>query len=51
MLGQVLPMINIDWLHKGVIQLYNNISKNGYNIIYLTARAIGQSRSTKNFLT
>lgn len=37
-----MPMVGGDWSHQGVAQLYTNIHKNGYQILYLTARAIGQ---------
>ena len=40
-LGQVLPMIGKDWSHQGVATLFTNIQKNGYEFVYLTARAIG----------
>ncbi len=32
------------------VELFTAISKNGYNIIYLSARAIGQAGYTKEFL-
>lgn len=31
-------------------QLYSKIKQNGYEILYLSARAIGQSGQTRNFL-
>lgn len=49
-LGQVLTFFGRDWSHEGVADLFTNIHKNGYNFIYLTARAIGQSTMTKNYL-
>jgi len=49
-LGQMLPIIGKDWSHKGVANLFNNIDKNEYKIIYLTARALCQSSTTKNYL-
>ena len=49
-LGQVFPMFGKDWSHKGVVKLYNNLYKNGYKILYLTARALCQSDQTKNYL-
>ena len=49
-LGQVLPFLGRDWTHEGVIDLFTEITKRGYKIIYLTARAIGQSTMTKNYL-
>jgi len=44
------PMNNYSSSQPGVSSLYSNIRKNGYQILYLTARAIGQSQLTKNFL-
>ena len=39
-----------DWAHSGVADLYTKIHENGYKIIYLSARAIGQSSITKEYL-
>jgi phosphatidate phosphatase LPIN len=50
-LGQVLPIIGKDWSHKGVTKLYTNIKKNGYELLYLTARAIGQADQTRSYIT
>ena len=49
-LGQVLPFLGRDWTHEGVTDLFTEITKRGYKILYLTARAIGQSTMTKNYL-
>ena len=49
-MGQIMPMIGKDWTHKGVTKLFTNVSKNGYKMAYLTARAIGQSEQTRNFI-
>jgi len=35
-------MVGKDWTHTGVANLYHDIGHNGYKIIYLTSRAIGQ---------
>ena len=43
-------MVGKDWSHAGVASLYTNITNNGYKIVYLTSRAIGQARSTKEYL-
>lgn len=50
-LGNILPAMGRDWSHPGVAKLYNSIQNNGYNILYLTSRAIGQSTITRNYLT
>ena len=44
-LGQLMPMMGRDWSQPGVASLYSNIKKNGYEILYLTARAIGQVKN------
>ena len=49
-LGQLMPMIGKDWSHKGITDLFTNISENGYEFVYLTARAICQSGATKDYL-
>ena len=49
-LGYIFPFFGKDWSHEGVTDLFTNLYKNGYKIIYLTARAIGQSNMTKNYL-
>ncbi|KAK0411006.1 hypothetical protein QR680_005426 [Steinernema hermaphroditum] len=49
-LGHVIPAIGGDWAHAGVAELYTRIKNNGYNLIYLSSRAIGQSHYTKKYL-
>ena len=49
-LGHLLPVIGRDWAQSGVAQLYTKIRNNGYQIIYLSARAIGQAAITKDYL-
>ena len=49
-LGYIFPVFGKDWSHEGVTDLFTHLYKNGYKIIYLTARAIGQSTMTKNYL-
>ncbi|KAK4152230.1 Lipin/Ned1/Smp2-domain-containing protein [Chaetomidium leptoderma] len=49
-LGHVLNMIGRDWTHAGVAKLYNDIVSNGYNIMYLTSRSVGQADSTRTYL-
>ncbi|KYO03151.1 putative HAD superfamily protein [Plasmodium gaboni] len=49
-LGHIMPIVGKDWSHVGVSQLFNKINKNGYHILYLTARAIGQADSTREYL-
>ena len=49
-LGQIMPFIGKDWSQPGIAPLYCNIRRNGYFIMYLTSRAIGQSQLTKDFI-
>ncbi|OTA98906.1 hypothetical protein M426DRAFT_97967 [Hypoxylon sp. CI-4A] len=49
-LGHVLNMIGRDWTHTGVAKLYSDISENGYNIMYLTSRSVGQADTTRAYL-
>ena len=49
-LGHVLNMIGRDWTHVGVAKLYTDIVANGYNILYLTSRSVGQADTTRAYL-
>ncbi|KAI9820128.1 MAG: hypothetical protein M1832_003835 [Thelocarpon impressellum] len=49
-LGHVLNMIGRDWTHLGVAKLYTDIVANGYNILYLTSRSVGQADTTRAYL-
>lgn len=49
-LGHILPIIGRDWAQAGVANLFTLIKRNGYKIIYLSARAIGQSSNTQEYL-
>ncbi len=43
-------MIGRDWTHIGVAKLYSDIVANGYNILYLTSRSVGQADTTRTYL-
>lgn len=49
-LGHVFALIGRDWTHIGVAKLYTDITRNGYKIMYLTSRAIGQADATRDYL-
>lgn len=49
-LGHLLPAVGRDWSHVGVAGLYTHIERNGYKMLYLTARPIGQASQTRTFL-
>ena len=44
-------MFGRDWTHQGVAKLYTDIVANGYNILYLTSRSVGQADTTRTYLT
>ena len=48
--GHVLNIIGRDWTHIGVAKLYTDIVTNGYHILYLTSRSVGQADSTRAYL-
>ncbi|KAI9015046.1 Lipin/Ned1/Smp2-domain-containing protein [Gaertneriomyces semiglobifer] len=49
-LGHIFTMVGKDWTHSGIANLYTNIRSNGYHILYLTSRAIGQASTTRDYL-
>lgn len=49
-LGHVIAAIGGQWAHAGVVELYSRIKQNGYKMVYLSSRAIGQSHYTKTYL-
>jgi len=49
-LGHILPIVGKDWAQSGVAKLFTKIKDNGYKLLYLSARAIGQSRLTREYL-
>ncbi|WVQ76689.1 hypothetical protein IAR50_006363 [Cryptococcus sp. DSM 104548] len=49
-LGHVFAAIGRDWTHLGIAKLYTDICNNGYKILYLTSRAIGQADTTREYL-
>lgn len=49
-LGHFFNMVGRDWTHAGVAKLYSDIVANGYNIMYLTSRSVGQADTTRAYL-
>ncbi|CAD6254827.1 unnamed protein product [Miscanthus lutarioriparius] len=45
-----MPLVGRDWSHSGVARLFSAIKENGYQLLFLSARAIVQAYLTKNFL-
>lgn len=49
--GFLLPALGLsDWKHPGVVELYSKIWEQGYTMVYLTNRAIGQSDMTRQYI-
>ncbi|XP_076925470.1 phosphatidate phosphatase PAH2-like isoform X1 [Bidens hawaiensis] len=49
-LGQFMPLVGRDWSHIGVTHLFSAIKENGYQMLYLSARAVSQASITRQFL-
>ncbi|XP_061351310.1 phosphatidate phosphatase PAH1-like isoform X2 [Gastrolobium bilobum] len=49
-LGQFMPLVGRDWTQSGVARLFSAIKENGYQLLFLSARAIVQAYLTRNFL-
>eukprot|EP00850_Spirogloea_muscicola_P006946 SM000034S12700 [mRNA] locus=s34:300726:307620:+ [translate_table: standard] len=50
LLGQVMPLVGRDWSQLGVARLFSAIKENGYEFMFLSARAISQAYLTRTFL-
>lgn len=49
-LGQVMPLVGKDWTQTGVARFFSAIKDNGYQLLFLSARAIVQAYLTRQFL-
>ncbi|KAF5746997.1 phosphatidate phosphatase PAH2-like isoform X1 [Tripterygium wilfordii] len=49
-LGQFMPFVGVDWSQTGVTHLFSAIKENGYQLLFLSARAISQAYLTRRFL-
>lgn len=49
-LGQFMPLVGRDWTQSGVARLFGAIKENGYQLLFLSARAIVQAYLTRSFL-
>ncbi|XP_062087876.1 phosphatidate phosphatase PAH1 isoform X2 [Humulus lupulus] len=49
-LGQFMPLVGKDWTQSGVAKLFSAIKENGYQLLFLSARAIVQAYLTRSFL-
>ena len=50
LLGHMLPRMGWDWSHLGIATLFSNISDNGYDMLFLSSRAIAQASATRDYL-
>jgi len=50
LLGNIFPLVGRDWSHPGIARLLTAISHNGYRVLYLTSRAIGQANLTRGYI-
>lgn len=49
--GHLIPSLGRDWSHSGVAKLFSDVVQNGYKIVYLSSRSIGQADMTKDYLS
>eukprot|EP01065_Artemidia_motanka_P044517 TRINITY_DN6358_c0_g1_i1.p1 TRINITY_DN6358_c0_g1~~TRINITY_DN6358_c0_g1_i1.p1 ORF type:complete len:721 (+),score=195.72 TRINITY_DN6358_c0_g1_i1:175-2337(+) len=49
-LGHLLPRVGKDWTHEGICPLYQRIHENGYQLLYLSSRSLGQIQGTRDFI-
>jgi phosphatidate phosphatase PAH1 len=49
-LGHLYNMFGKDYNHPGIAKFYSQLVSNGYKIVYLSSRAIGQANVTREFL-
>ncbi|XP_039002209.1 phosphatidate phosphatase PAH1-like [Hibiscus syriacus] len=45
-----MPLVGRDWTQSGVAKLFSAIKENGYQLLFLSARAIVQAYLTRSFL-
>ena len=49
-LGHLAPMVGKDWSHAGVASLYNDITDNGYKMMFLDASRDSHASGTRKYL-
>ena len=49
-LGHMMPLLGRQWEHSGVASLMSSLADNGYQIIYLSSRTIGQATQTRKYI-
>ena len=48
--GFVLPQVGVDAHHEDVIQFFSRVGHNGYQVVYLSARAMALAKNTREYL-
>merc|ERR1712154_540030 len=48
--GHILTKIGFEFVQKDIVEILTRINGNGYRLIYLTARGIGQCAMTRDYL-
>ena len=49
-MGHVMYALHQDYTQPGIVRMYRAIDANGYLLLYLTARAVGQMKDTRKYL-
>lgn len=50
LLGHVLPVVGVDWSQAGIARLFRDVARNGYQMLFLSSRAIAQANATREYL-
>jgi phosphatidate phosphatase LPIN len=48
--GHIATFFGVEWAHKDVTKLYQELSRRGYKIIYLSTRGIGMAGMSKSYV-
>ena len=48
--GRIFPEFGFKVNHDGVVKLFDNVVRNGYTMIYLTARSMAEDTDTREYL-
>jgi len=43
-MGHIMTVIKKDWTHEGIAKLYTRFEREGYKMVYITARPVSQVR-------
>jgi len=49
-IGLASYFVGFDWVHPGICELYNNVEKRGYQMVYLTARPLAYYAWTRDYI-